>query len=223
MKERYIRNIPALSEEDMEKLMAARVLVVGCGGLGGNVTEHLARIGIGSIAVIDGDVFNASNLNRQILCTAENFGESKAEAAAERIKEIDPSIAVKAVNEFLTKENAYALTAGADLVIDALDNIESRLFLEDAASAAGITLIHGAAGGWNYQTMIVPPGSGLLHSLYDGVPESVDKSVLSFAPAACAAMQVSLTVSVLCGRGAELEGKLITGSLRDMHFETFDL
>ena len=75
MKERHIRNIPALSEEEMNKLAAAKVLVVGCGGLGGNVIEHLSRIGIGSISVIDGDVFNESNLNRQLLSTADNIGE----------------------------------------------------------------------------------------------------------------------------------------------------
>ena len=207
----------------MKKLAEAKVVVVGCGGLGGNIIEHLSRIGVGNITVVDGDVFDETNLNRQLLCTTENIGESKAFAAAERIRAIDPSIKVKAVSELLTSENARGILADADMVIDALDNIESRFVLEDAAAEAGIPLVHGAAGGWNYQAMIVMPGAGLLHSLYEGAPDPEDRSVLAFAPAACAALQVSLAVSVLCGRGSELEGRLITGSLRDMHFDIFDL
>ena len=218
-----MRNIPALSEEDMEKLAASRVVVVGCGGLGGNIIEHLSRIGIGKITVADGDVFDESNLNRQLLCTAENIGESKADAAAKRIRAIDPSIEVKAVGEFLTQENAPAILADADIVIDALDNIKSRLVLEDAAADAGTILIHGAAGGWNFQAMTVPPGSGLLRSIYEDMPAPEDKSVLSFAPSACAALQVSLAVSILCGKQPVCEGRLITGSLCDMRFDTIDL
>ena len=120
MKERFSRNIPALSPEDMDILASSHILVAGCGGLGGNVIEHLARIGTGSLTVVDGDVFTESNLNRQLLCTVENLGAAKALAAAERVRLIDPSVKVTPVCEYLTEANTPALLADADLVIDCL-------------------------------------------------------------------------------------------------------
>lgn len=223
IRERHIRNIPALSAEDMDKLNKSRVLVVGCGGLGGNVIENLARIGVGSMTVADGDVFTESNLNRQILCTPDDLGKSKALTAAERVSRIDPSITVVPVCEPLTKENAPALMADADLVIDCLDNIESRLILEDAASEAGLFIVHGAISGWDLQVMLAPPGSGLLRDLYAGIPEDDVKTSLSFTPAACAALEVSLAVSFLTGQESPLEGILLTGSLKDIQFHTVNL
>ena len=223
IKERHIRNIPAISAEDMDKLNKSSILVVGCGGLGGNVIEFLSRLGVGSLTVADGDVFTESNLNRQLLCTADDPGKSKALVAAERVKQIDPSIKVAAVCEPLTKENAPALMADADLIIDCLDNIESRLILEDAASDAGLFIVHGAVSGWDLQAMLVPPGSGLLRSLYEGMPEDDTKTSLSFTPAACAALEVSLAVRFLCGLDAPPEGTLFAGSLRDLRFGSVDL
>ena len=223
MDERHIRNIPALSEADMEILQTSHVLVVGCGGLGGNVIEQLARLGLGHLTVVDGDVFEESNLNRQLLCTTANIGESKGLAAAERVSLIDPDIEVRPVPEFITKENAAALMADADIVIDALDSISSRLVLEDAAAEAGLYLVHGGISGWDLQAMIVPPGSGLLHAIYEGLPEDKTKTSLAMTPAACASIEVSLAISCLCGRASDLESKLITGSLRDMHFDTLNM
>ena len=121
IKERHSRNIPALSEADMGILADSHVLIAGCGGIGGNVIESLARIGIGAITVVDGDSFDESNLNRQILCTPDKLGSSKALAAADRIRLIDPSICVTAVCEPVTAANASGLMEGIDLVIDALD------------------------------------------------------------------------------------------------------
>lgn len=223
IKERHIRNIPALTAEDMDKLNKSRVLVAGCGGLGGNVIEHLARIGVGSLIVVDGDVFTESNLNRQLLCTSGNLGTSKALAAAERIKQIDSSIAVVPVSVSLTKENAPALMADADLIIDCLDSIASRLVLEDAASAAGLFIVHGAIKGWDLQAMLVPPSSGLLHKIYAGSDEDTEKTSLSFTPAACAALEVSLAVRYLCGHDVPSEGTLYAGSLRDLRLWPIDL
>ena len=220
IRERHSRNIPALSKEDMEKLAGSKVLVVGCGGLGGNIIEYLARAGVGSLTVVDGDVFEESNLNRQILSTAENLGQKKALAAADRVKAIDPSVDVTPVCEFLTEENASALMTDADLVVDALDNAKARLGLEDAAAEAGLAIIHGAICGWDLQAMVVPPGSGLLHQIYsdDYVPAS--KTSLSFTPAACSAIEASLAVRYLCSGGTPLDKKLLIGSLSDLSFET---
>ena len=219
IRERHSRNIPSLSEKDMEKLAESRVLVVGCGGLGGNIIEYLARAGIGTLTVVDGDVFEESNLNRQILSTSRNIGMKKALAAAERVKAIDPEINVTPVCEFLTAENAASLMAEADLVIDALDNAQSRLVLEDAAADAGLAIVHGAICGWDLQAMLVPPGSGLLHQLYPENYQPVSKTSLSVTPAACAAVEASIALEYLSGRETVLDGNLLVGNLSDMSFD----
>lgn len=216
---RHSRNIPALSVEDMEKLAGSKVLVVGCGGLGGNIIEYLARVGVGALKVVDGDVFEASNLNRQILSTSENLGQSKAMAAAERVRAIDPEIDVTPVCEFLTKENASALMADADIVVDALDNAASRLVLEDAAAEAGLAIVHGAICAWDLQVMLVPPGSGLLHQMYPEDYAPASKTSLPVTPAVCAAMEASLAILYLTSQKTALEKSMLIGSLKDMSFD----
>ena len=223
IKERHSRNIPSLSVENMEKLAKSRGLVVGCGGLGGSIIEHLARAGVGSITAVDGDVFEESNLNRQILCTSVNIGTKKALAAAERVKAIDPSIEITPVCEFLTKENSAGLMAEVDLVIDALDNAAARLILEDAAAEAGLTIVHGAICGWDLQAMLVPPGSGLLHQLYPADYAPASKTSLPVTPAICAAIEASAAIRYLCGLEQPLEKNLLIGSLADMSFEIISL
>ena len=219
IKARHSRNIPALSEADMAKLAGSKVLVVGCGGLGGNIIEYLARAGIGALKVVDGDVFEESNLNRQILSTSENIGQKKALAAAERVRAIDPSIDVTSVCEFLTKENASALMADADLVVDALDNASSRLILEDAASEAGLAIVHGAICGWDLQAMLVPPGFGLLHQMYPEGYAPASKTSLPVTPAICAAIEASVAIRHICGLEHPLEKSLLIGSIADMSFD----
>ena len=219
IKQRHSRNIPSVSEADMEKLASSKVLVVGCGGLGGNIIEYLARAGVGALKVVDGDVFEESNLNRQILSTSQNIGQEKALAAADRVKAIDPSIDVTPVCEFLTKENAAGLMADVDLVVDALDNASARLVLEDAACDAGLAIVHGAICGWDLQAMLVPPGSLLLHQLYPEGYTPAGKTSLPVTPAACAAIEASLAIKYLCRRETPLDGSLLIGSLADMNFD----
>ena len=109
MKDRYERNVPALTEAECEALRRKRVLVVGCGGLGGHLIEMLARIGIGALRVVDGDVFEPSNLNRQLLSEVPTLGLSKAKAAAARINRVNPEVEVEAVAENMTEVNVHAL------------------------------------------------------------------------------------------------------------------
>jgi molybdopterin/thiamine biosynthesis adenylyltransferase len=168
---------------------------------------------------VDGDVFEASNLNRQILSTSENLGKRKALAAAERVKAIDPEIDVTPVCEFLTKENASALMADADLVVDALDNAASRLVLEDAATDAGLVIVHGAICAWDLQVMLIPPGSGLLHQMYPEDYTPASKTSLPVTPAACAALEASLAIRYLTKGKTALDRSMLIGSLKDMSFD----
>ena len=203
MEPRYARNIPALSETECLALRQKTILVVGCGGLGGHVIDQLSRIGVGALRVVDGDVFEETNLNRQLLSEVSLLGIGKAKAAADRIRKVNPEIMVEAVEEFLTEENAAVLLEDCDAVVDALDNISSRKILAAACAKAGIPYIYGAISGWVAQAAVSMPGDGLIDLLYPEGTVLRDKSVLSFTPALCASLQVSLCVKLLTGRPVE--------------------
>ena len=222
MEKRYIRNIPALTEEEMDILRRKRVLVVGCGGLGGHLIDQLARIGIGGIRAVDGDVFEESNLNRQLLSEVSLTGVSKAEAAADRVRRVNPQVECEAFREYLTEENSLRLVIGCDAVLDGLDNIPSRKILAAACEKAGIPYIYGAISGWVAQAAVSMPGDGLPDILYPEETVLTDKSVLSFTPALCASMQTALCVKLLVGRPVET-GTVYHFDLLNQEFETIPL
>lgn len=222
MEPRYARNIPALTEEECALLRQKRILVVGCGGLGGHIIDQLARIGAGFLRVVDGDVFEESNLNRQLLSDIAQLGSSKAAAAAAHVARVNPDTAVEAAVEFLTEANAGALLAGCDIVMDALDNIQSRRILADACAGAGIPYVYGGISGWVAQAAVSMPGDGLIEKLFPAEVEIRDKSVLSFTPALCAAMQTAMCVKLLVGRPVET-GVIQYFDLLNQEFEVIPL
>ena len=222
MEPRYERNLPALTEEACQILRKKRVLVVGCGGLGGHLIDLLARIGVGFLRVVDGDVFEPSNLNRQLLSEVPLLGVSKARAAAARVSRVNPEISVEAVDSFLTEKNARRLLLSCDVVLDGLDNIESRRILAEECQRAGIPYIYGAVNGWVAQAAISMPGDHLVEKMYPEGSVLKNKSVLSFTPALCASMQVSLCVKLLTGRQVET-GKLYYFDLLNQEYEAIPM
>ena len=136
--ERYIRNMKSFSATDQAILLKSMITIVGLGGLGGVVTEILARMGIGRLNLIDGDIFEESNLNRQYLCVENLIATPKAEAAAKRVKEINSSVDVQKYSEYLNKENASGIIEDSDVVIDCLDSLSGRFILEKASKKAGL-------------------------------------------------------------------------------------
>jgi molybdopterin/thiamine biosynthesis adenylyltransferase len=222
MEPRYVRNLQALSEAEYNMLRTKKVAVIGCGGLGGYLIEMLARLGIGSILAVDGDVFEATNLNRQLLSAPEMIGKSKAWAAAERIRRINPDVSVSVAEVFLNEENAVSLIGGYDVVLDGLDNIDARKVLADACRKLGIPYVFGAIQGWVAQAAISMPGDDLIQRLYPDDVEVADHSVLSFTPALCASMQVSLCTKILVGQPVE-SGKIWYIDLYPMEFESIPM
>ena len=219
MEERYIRNLGALTEQECALLRTKTVFVAGCGGLGGYLIEMLLRLGLGTIRAADGDSFEASNLNRQLLSSPAWLGKPKAEAAAERAALVNPDVRFEPIPEFVTEENAACLIRGCDAVLDALDNIRARRTLAKACAQEGIPLIHGAICGWSAQAAVVMPGDDLIDRIY---PEGVglrSKASLSFTPPYCAAMQVALCTRLLTGRPVET-GRLYMADLLDMEMES---
>jgi len=226
IKERYRRNMNMLSESEIERLASTKVCVVGCGGLGGHVIEMLGRLGVGSLTVIDGDVFDESNLNRQILSTESLIGKSKALAAASRLAEVNSLIDVTPHFTFLNEENCDDLIRGHDAVVDALDRMQPRRLLEARCEALGIPLVHGAIGGWYAQVCTILPGDRIFSRIY---PAGTDRGIESelgnpsFTPAVTASIQVSETLKLLLNRGELLRNRLLTIDLLDNEFEIFEL
>ena len=215
MEERYIRNLGALTEAECALLREKTVLVAGCGGLGGYLIEMLLRLGVGEIRAADGDRFEASNLNRQLLSAPALLGRSKAEIAAERAAAVNPEVRFVAVPEFVTEANVGELVHGCDAVLDALDSIASRKLLARACAEAGIPLIHGAICGWSAQAAVVLPGDSMLDRIYPEGAALESKASLSFTPPFCAALQTALCVRLLTGREVKT-GKLYVADLQDM-------
>ena len=219
MEERYIRNLGALTEQECAALRTKTVFVAGCGGLGGYLIEMLLRLGVGTIRAADGDVFEASNLNRQLLSSPRFLGRSKAEAAAARAAEVNPEVRFTAIPQFVTEENAAGLIRGCDAVLDALDNIRARRILAQACSQEGIPMIHGAICGWSAQAAVVMPGDDLIDRIYPEGASLRSKASLSFTPPFCAALQTALCARLLAGRPLET-GHLYVADLLDMEMET---
>ncbi len=213
MKDRYIKNAGPLSENESEILQSKKVCIVGCGGLGGYAIELLARIGIGTIRVADGDVFDETNLNRQLLCEEGNIGLSKAQTAEKRINAINSTVRVEVIDTYLTEENARNIVAGCDAVLDCLDSIEERKFLAKACAEEKIYLIHGAVGGWCAQVSVIPHGSEILDIIYPEGSVSKARNTLSFVASFAASVQVSETIKLLTGRPVTLKNRLFISDL----------
>ena len=222
MEARYARNIPALTKAECALLGKKRVLVVGCGGLGGHIIDLLTRVGIGSLRVVDGDVFEPTNLNRQLLSDTEVLGRPKAEVAAEHIRRVSPDTAVEPVTRFMTEENVRELIRDCHIVMDALDSIGARRTLASACSDAGIPYVYGAIQGWVAQAAVSMPGDGLIAKLFPADVEVTDKSVLSFTPALCASVQTALAVKYLTGRPVQT-GTVYHLDLLDQEFEAIPM
>jgi molybdopterin-synthase adenylyltransferase len=226
MSKRYERNRSTISEEDNRQLAGVKVLVAGCGGLGGFVIEELGRLGVGIITAVDGDVFEESNLNRQLLSTMQTLGRSKALAAKERMAEVNPEITVLPVQSMITEENARELLGGHDLVIDALDNAPSRFILEKFCEELAIPMVHGAIAGWFGHVSVIFPGDRTMEKLYSADSAKGAETELgnpSFTPALVASIEAAEAVKVLLKRGETLRNRLLTIDLLNQEYEVFEL
>lgn len=217
---RYQRNQNTILPEDQLKLSQSRVCVVGCGGLGGYVIEMLGRLGVGWITAIDADVFDTTNLNRQLLSHTNNLGSSKAMAAKERMSLVNPEVHLEAIQVFLNKTNARTLLQNHHVIVDAVDRFETRLMLQDIAEELEIVLVSGGIGGWYGQVTTLYPGDRTLCKLFDSDVRSpeVFLGTPSFTPVAISAIQVSEAVKVLLGRGRTLRKQMLVVNLLEQEY-----
>jgi molybdopterin/thiamine biosynthesis adenylyltransferase len=162
----------------------------------------LARYGVGRLILVDGDAFEENNLNRQLLCRESDLGRPKAERAGERVREVNSSLQVIALQLLVTTENVTEVFSGAEVVVDALDNVPSRLALEEGCARLGVPMVHGAIAGHAGQVMTVYPGDPGLRVLYGDAGErgvEVVEGNPPTTPALVATLQAQEVVKVICG------------------------
>ncbi|MGD9309858.1 MAG: HesA/MoeB/ThiF family protein [Desulfosarcina sp.] len=228
--DRYLRNRRSLSLDEQIQLLESCVGIVGLGGLGGLVTETLARLGVGRLHLVDGDDFEAHNLNRQLLSTTGGLDTAKAEAAVRRVEQINPGIEATVAREFLSAENALAQVTSCHLVVDCLDNIRSRFVLASAARQSGIPMVSAAVAGVSgHVTTIFPEDTGLetiygpLDQLTTSTGEEIRLGCLAPGVNLIASLECTEVLKVLLGRKNTLQNRLLLVDLSDYTLETLQL
>ncbi len=191
------------------KLKKAKVLVAGAGGLGSAVLTYLAVAGVGYIKIVDNDRVELSNLNRQVLHTDSDIGRYKVDSAKERLESLNPDIMVEAVRAKITPRNISRLIDDDYLIVDALDNLPTRLVLNRAALKAGLPLFHGAVYGFEGRaTTVIPGKTACLRCLYQGVlPGKIP--VPGVTPAVIGCIQATEVIKYVLGIGDLLENRLL--------------
>jgi molybdopterin/thiamine biosynthesis adenylyltransferase len=219
---RYQRNRAMLSIQQQLALLRSKVAVFGCGGLGGYIIEELARLGVGKITVVDPDVFEEHNMNRQLLCTQELLGKKKVDAAVQRVAAINPAVRLQAFDVAFGRGNSTEILKGVTVAADALDSIPVRLELAEACKDQNIPLVHGAIAGWSGHVAVQYPGENILQHLYAGkkTGHGVEKQLgnPSFTPAVIASLEVAEIVKILLGTEPLLPRKYLAVDLYHLEF-----
>ncbi|TRX38896.1 hypothetical protein FNW52_02295 [Flavobacterium sp. ZT3R18] len=226
-KTRYSRQmtLPEIGETGQQKLLDARVLVIGAGGLGCPVLQNLAAAGVGNIGIVDGDVVDETNLHRQLLYTLKDCGNSKAETAKKAVLELNPEVNVTVFPEFFTAQNATRIVEGYQIIVDCTDAIAVRYLINDVAVAKRIPVVYasihkfeGQVSVFNYKNgpsyrCLFPEQEGL-----NVVPNCAVSGVLGVLPNTIGTLQATEVLKIILGIGEVLSGKLL---LYDgLHFQT---
>ena len=215
--ERYHRNalVPQVGVVGQQRIRAARVLLIGTGGLGAPAALYLAAAGVGTIGLIDDDDVDVSNLQRQIIHATASVGRPKVDSAAEAIRALNPDVEVVAHRTRLTADNALDLLGGWDAVIDGTDNFPTRYLVNDAAVMLGLPLVHGAVLGFNGQVGVFDARRGpcyrCLHPApppAGSVPSCAEAGVLGVLPGIIGTMQAAEALKLVIGGGQPLLGRL---------------
>jgi molybdopterin/thiamine biosynthesis adenylyltransferase len=226
---RYLRNIGTIGPEGQIALLTSKVVVVGIGGLGGTIARNLARVGVGALVLVDGDVFSEDNLNRQEFADEGTVGRSKVEVAAQLIGRINGACEVTTANRRVDRDDLVEILAGSDVAVDALDSIPSRFSLSDAAAAVGVPLVHGSVAGFIGQVSTLLPEDGGFSRIFgdrDGLPERGVEATVGNLPGvvgAVAGLQTVEVIKILTRTGEPLNRRLLFLDLETCVFDFFDL
>jgi adenylyltransferase/sulfurtransferase len=211
-RERYERQmlLPGWGREGQEKIKRATVFVAGAGGLGSPVSMYLAAAGVGRIRICDSGSVERSNLNRQILHTDGDLGGRKVESAVRTIRSVNPHVETTGIDAVIGPGNVKDLVAGSSVIVDCLDNFETRYVLNAHAAAAGIPLVHGGVWGMAGQlTFIEVPETPCLACMFPEAPPGETFPVVGAAPGVVGCLQVVEVLKYITGMPGLLKGRLL--------------
>jgi molybdopterin/thiamine biosynthesis adenylyltransferase len=211
-RERYDRQIiiRGFGEEGQERLKRSRVVIAGGGGLGSAVSLYLVAAGVGTIRIVDHDKVELSNLNRQVLHWDKDVGRRKVVSASKKLKSLNPEVEIEAIDTTITEANVLKLVSGFDLIVDAMDNLPTRLLLNKAALDKGVPFFHGAVHGFEGRAMTIIPGkTACLKCVYRGVIPEEKLPVIGVAPAVIGSIQATEVVKYVVGIGELLTNKFL--------------
>ncbi len=212
--DRYARHLvlAEIGGPGQQRLASARILIVGVGGVGGPAALYLAAAGVGTLSLIDGDTVALSNLQRQILFSGADIGRAKVEAGAERLSALNPHIRIETHGGALTRDNAPALVAGHDLVLDGTDDFATRFLVNAACVAARVPLVSGALGRWSGQVGVFS-GRPCYRCLVPEIPPDAETcarvGVVGALAGVVGAMAALEAIKLITGAGEALTGRLL--------------
>lgn len=230
--ERYSRHLllPEVGEEGQQKLFDAKVLILGAGGLGSPSAMYLAAAGVGNIGIIDMDVVDKSNLQRQIIHSISNVGMSKTESAKSRILSLNPDCTVMTYNERLNATNIENILADYDLVVDGTDNFPTRYLLNDACVLMHKPVVHGSIFKFDGQVSVIDPDNGPCYRCMlpeppppELAPSCSEAGVLGVLPGIVGTLQANETMKLILNIGKPLVGSILAFDALEMSFNKFEV
>ena len=229
--QRYSRHIimPQVGSGGQRKMLDAKVLIIGAGGLGSPVSIYLTLAGVGTIGIVDFDTVDVTNLQRQILHQNDDIGRSKADSARETLTAYNPDVNVITHEEPLTSDNAMEIMAGYDIIVNGADNFPARYLANDAAYLSGKPLVDGSILIFDGQATVFLPGRGCYRCLFPEppppgeVPSCAEAGVLGMLPGLVGSIQATETVKTIMGIGDSLSGRLLLIDALSMDFRAVKL
>lgn len=228
--ERYARHIimREIGGQGQKRLKAARVLVVGAGGLGSPAILYLAAAGIGTLGIVDDDAVSLSNLQRQVIHRMDGVGTAKVQSAASAIAAMNPNVDVRLHDTRLTADNAAEIIGGYDVVLDGTDNFDARYLVNETCVALGVTLVAAAIAQWEGQISVYAPGAPCYACVFperpaDGlVPSCAEAGVMGPMAGTIGCMMATEAIKVITGAGRPLSGRLMIYDALDAGARVFE-
>lgn len=219
-RDRYRRQILLFGEDGQERLRNAKIFIAGAGGLGSPIAIYLAVAGIGTLTVVDMDVVERTNLNRQILHYDRDIGKKKTTSAEEKLREINPDITVRVIDTTIDEKNVTRLVGRSDGIVDAMDNFPTRYLLNETAIRKKIPLFHGAIRGMYGQTTTIVPGvTPCLKCIFPKAPPKEVFPVVGVTPGLIGTIQATEVIKYLIHDGRLLAGRLLVWDGMEAHAE----
>jgi molybdopterin/thiamine biosynthesis adenylyltransferase len=214
------KNMGIIDNQALHRLKQMRILIVGMGGIGGHVANHLVRLGVHSVHLCDFDVFEASNINRQLFATQDVLGLPKVSCVKKAVENIRPDVDI-VIHHCRIEQLDAKVFQRIDIIMDALDSIKSKLYLEEVATNHKLPLFHGALGGWFGQIGIAMPNSKLLSRFYENADHGLEASLgaPTFTPSIIAGMMVSELLKFIAQPEHALINRILSVNLLNHEYD----